>query len=58
MVVVVVVHPAPVLGSAVKWIIFPLFNSTEPMLQECRENHKLKIVQSVNLNFWKKKVFF
>lgn len=28
------------------------------MLQECRENRELKIVQSVNFNFWKKKVFF
>lgn len=51
------VHPASVLGSAVNWIFLPQFNSTEPMLQECRENRKLKIVQNVNFNLWNKKVF-
>lgn len=45
----------PVLGSTVRWIFFTQFNSTEPMLQEQRENGKLKIVQSVNFNFWNKK---
>lgn len=54
----VVVHPAPALESAVRWIFFAQFNSTEPMLQEHRENCKLKIVQSVNFNFWNKKGFF
>lgn len=53
----VVVHPAPVLGSTVRWIFFGQFNSTEPMLEEHRENGKLKIVQSVNFNFWNKKFF-
>lgn len=56
--VVVVVHLALVLGSVVKWIFFPQFNSTEPMLQEHRKNCKLKIVQSVNFNFWNYKFFF
>lgn len=49
------VHPAPVLGSAVNWIFLPQFNNTQSMLQERRENCKLKIVQNVNL--WNKKVF-